>query len=162
MIIWPQVAHLTHKRCTANLDPHMLLNEAGVRLPWEPASRQPGRSACRLPLMRGGLVGKFPLILERASDINRVCPSEEIFKYNDFQVEIFEFRKTIHCFKIIWYFAGVAVASVNSESMLSVLDMRKSNRSKLTLCLIKMNKAVEMQSLAQSKDSVLRWWLIKE
>lgn len=38
-------------------------------------------------------MGNFPLILKRANHINHICPSEEIFKYNNFQVEIFEFGK---------------------------------------------------------------------
>lgn len=54
--------------------------------------------ACHLSLMNGGLTGKFPLILKRANNIHYICPSEEIFKYNNFQVETFGFGKTTTTF----------------------------------------------------------------
>lgn len=99
--------------------------------------------ACHLSLMNGGLTGKFPLIREQITSIISV-PQR---KYSNITISRSKHLDLVkqqqQHFKIIWYFARVAVAK-NSEPILSLLDTQKSNRIKLTLFLIKMNQAVGM------------------
>ena len=81
---------------------------------------------------------KFPLILKRANNINHICPSEEIFKYNNFQVETFGFGKTMT-------FLNDSLPECQRPRILSQSShcgTEKSKRIKLALFLIKVNQAV--------------------